>query len=64
MPSIKGYKSLNKYSKKPALTFELYMKRKCQLIVLETETPRFSKYLILQQKTEKCCIDPTSVYQI
>lgn len=49
-PSLKGYKSLKKYSKNTALTFELHMERKCYLIVLETEVPRFIKYLILHRR--------------
>lgn len=44
-PSLKGYKGKNK-----TITFELYRKRKCQLIVFETEAPRLSKYLIVHRR--------------
>lgn len=49
LPSLKGYKSLKKYSNNTALTFELHMERKCYLIVSETEVSRFIKYLILHR---------------
>lgn len=41
-PFLKGYRGKN-----IAITFELYRKRKCQLVVFETEVPRMIKYLIL-----------------
>lgn len=49
-PSLKCYRSLNKDSKNMAITFELYRKRKCQLIVFETKVPRLIKYLVLHRR--------------